>query len=112
MESANVESAIERAPADSAPRSFVYALGRVEARFPRLAVEREFAQVAGRGDNAGATDRAVLHNVLAQRQNRYLARQLCYVFTIEGLDTYILHPRDPADFDQLVEAVRPAPRAT
>jgi PatG C-terminal len=50
--------------------------------------------------------------VLSQRQNRYLARQLCYVLTIEGLETYILQPRDPGDFELLVEAVRPAPRPT
>jgi hypothetical protein len=50
--------------------------------------------------------------VLSQRQNRYLVRQLCYVLTIEGLETYILHPRDPADFELLVEALRPAPRPT
>ncbi len=34
---------------------------------------------------------------------------MCWVFTIEGLETYILIPRDPADFDLLVEAVRPYP---
>ena len=39
-------------------------------------------------------------------------RQLCWVLTIEGLDTYILQPRDPADFDLLVEALRPTPRPT
>jgi PatG C-terminal len=50
--------------------------------------------------------------VLSQRQNRYLARQLCYVLTIEGLETYLLQPRDPADFDLLVDAIRPAPRPT
>ena len=32
------------------------------------------------------------------------------MLTIEGLETYILQPRDPIDFDLLVEAVRPAPR--
>jgi hypothetical protein len=47
--------------------------------------------------------------VLSQRQNRYLARQLCWVLTIEGLEAYILVPRDPADFDLVIEAVRPAP---
>ena len=29
--------------------------------------------------------------------------------TIEGLDTYVLIPRDPSDFDLLVEAVRATP---
>ncbi len=92
--------------------SFVYALGRVEARFPRLAVEKEFAQVTGREKTAGLTDREAIHRVLSQRQNRYLVRQMCWVLTIEGLETYILVPRDPADLDMLVEALRPAPRPT
>jgi hypothetical protein len=92
--------------------SYVYALGRVESRFPRLAVEKEFAQAVGRTETAGLTDRQALHAALSQRQNRYLVRQLCWVLTIEGLETYILSPRDPADFDLLVEAVRPAPRPT
>jgi hypothetical protein len=95
-----------------ATASFVYALGRVEPRFPRLAVEKEFAQATGRAETAGLTDRAALHKVLSQRQNRYLARQLCYVLAIEGVETYILLPRDPADFDLLIEAIRPAPRPT
>lgn len=92
--------------------SYVYALGRVEPRFPRLAVEKEFAQATGHAETAGLTDRQALHTVLSQRQHRYLVRQLCYVFTIESLETYILHPRDPADFELLVDALRPAPRPT
>src|SRR5262247_874649 len=89
--------------------SFVYVLGRIEARCPNLACEKEFAQATGRADATGLTDREALHKVLGQRQNRYLARQLCWVFTIEGLETYILQPRDPADLDLLVDAVRPTP---
>jgi hypothetical protein len=96
----------------STPPSYVYALGRIEARFPRLSVEKEFSQATGQGDTSGLTDRQVLHKILSERQNRYLVRQLCWVFTIEGLETYILIPRDPADFDMLVEALRPAPRPT
>ena len=58
------------------------------------------------------TDRQAFHSVLTQRQNRYLVRQICWVFSIEGLDTYILQPRDPADLDLLVEATRQNPRPT
>jgi hypothetical protein len=47
-----------------------------------------------------------MQKVLSQRQNRYLARQLCWVMTIEGLETYILAPRDPPGLDLLVEALR------
>jgi len=97
--------------AELAPPAFIYALGRIEPRFPSLAAEKEFAQATGRAETAGLTDRQALQSVLAERQNRYLVRSLCWVLTIEGLDTYILTPRDPIDFDQLVEAVRPAPRS-
>lgn len=90
--------------------AFVYALGQVEPRFPSLAVEKEFAQASGRGDNEGLTDRQVLQAVISERQNRYLARQLCWVFSIEGLESYILAPRDPADLELLIEAVRAEPR--
>ena len=75
--------------------------------FPRCRPRRNSRRPTGRAETAGLTDRQALHEVLSQRQNRYLVRQLCWVLTIEGLDTYILQPRDPADLDLLVEALRP-----
>ena len=90
---------------------YVYAIGTVDFRFPTLALEKEFAQATGRGEETtGLTDRAAIHSVLSDPANRYLVRQLCFVMTIQGLETYILYPRDPADLDLLVEAVRTAPR--
>jgi hypothetical protein len=87
--------------------SNVYALGRIIARFPSLAVEKEFVQAAGRAETTGLTNQQTFHSILSKRENRYLARKLCWVFTIEGLDTYILQPRNPMDFELLVEAIRP-----
>jgi hypothetical protein len=74
-----------------------------------LGVEKEFAQATGRADTAALTDRQALHAVLSQQENRYLARLLCYVLTIEGLETYLLRPLNPNDFDLLVDAIRPLP---
>ena len=88
---------------------FVYAIGRVEARFPNLGAEKEFAQATGRTETAGKTDQQTFSAVLSKRENRYLVRQLCWVLTIQGLETYLLAPRDAADIDLLVEAIRPAP---
>lgn len=96
--------------ADATPPSYVYAIGRVGYRFPRPSVEKEFAQATGRMDTTSLTDQQAFYEVLSQRQNRYLARQLCWVLTVEGLETYLLHPRDPVDLELLIEAVRPAPR--
>lgn len=105
-------SAPSPSPEGAASPSFVYALGKVEPRFPGLAVEKEFAQAVGRADSSGKTDRQALRSVLSDRSNRYLARQVCWVFTIAGVETYILVPRDPADLELLTEAIRPEPRAT
>lgn len=110
-ESCGCGSTPDSDPKSGTPASFVYAIGRVEARFPNLAAEKEFAQAGGRTDTAGKTDRQAFHAVLSKRENRYLARQLCWVLTIQGLETYLLLPRDPADLDLLVEAIRPAPTA-
>lgn len=88
---------------------YVYAIGRVEPRFASPAVEKELAQAMGRTESAGLTDREALQSVLADRANRYLVRQLCWVFLVEGLETYLLSPHDPADLELLIEAVRPQP---
>jgi len=93
----------------AAPPSYVFAIGRIEMRFPTIAVEKEFMQATGRASTAGLSDRQAAHAVLTARDNRYIARQLCWVLTIEGLETYLLLPRDPADYDLLLEAVREEP---
>ena len=94
------------------PHSYVYAIGRIIPRFPNPSVEKEFIQATGRTETKGLTDPEVLHSVLSQKQNRYLVRQMCWVLTIEGLETYILVPRDPSDYDLLIEALRPTPKVT
>jgi hypothetical protein len=102
----------EEISGDTATPPYVYALGRIEARFPSLSIEKEYAQAVARSDSAGKTDSRTLQETLADRDNRYLARSMCWVFSIEGLPTYILKVRDPSDLDLLVSALRPTPRAT
>lgn len=96
----------------SATPAWVYALGNIEPRFPRLAVEKEFAQIVARETGAGLTDRQLRHMVLSRPENRYLLRQVCFVMSVEGLETYILTPRDPSDLSLLAGAVRPDPSPT
>jgi PatG C-terminal len=91
------------------PTSFVYSIGKIEARYPRSSVEKEMAQVIGRAETAKLTNHQAIRKILAVRENRYLARQLCWVMITEGQDAHILVPRDPSDYDLLVEALRPSP---
>jgi hypothetical protein len=89
----------------------VYALGRIQPRFASVGVEREFAQAAARTSASGQTDSQVISTVLERPENRYLARNVCWIMSIENLETYLLVPREPSDLDLLIDSVRRTPRA-
>jgi hypothetical protein len=91
---------------------FVYVIGQIKPRCPTLALEKEYAQATGRSDTTGLTDPQALWKVLSDRANRYLARQWCWVLTVEGVETYLLVPRDASDLDLLIESLRAEPRKT
>ncbi len=55
------------------------------------------------------SDREAFAAVIADECNRYLVRHLCWLFVIDQLEAYILHPRDPADFALLRDAYRASP---
>lgn len=90
----------------SASNTPVYAIGKVEWQFPNDSAEKELAQAIEREKSTGMTDREAMYALLSQRRNRYLVRQLCWILTIKGLATYILMPRNSADYSLLVETVR------
>lgn len=91
----------------SLPASFIYVPGNIKINIPSEDVEKEVAQAIGRLDTVGKTDQHTLHSLLSLPENRYLVRELCWVLTIQGLETYLLRPSDPAGFSLLVEATRP-----
>jgi hypothetical protein len=91
---------------------YIYALGQVEARFTSLGVEKEFAQARRGLNSAGRTDGDIMHEVLSRPENRYLARKLCWVFRIQGMESYILRPMDSVGLDLLIASLRPRPKAT
>jgi hypothetical protein len=91
--------------------SYVYAIGKVVHRFPTKSVELELAQATGRKsveETRGRAHEDVIHQVLTNPDNRYIARQICYVLKIEGVETYILVATDPLDIDRLAQALKPA----
>ncbi|GHO99288.1 hypothetical protein KSF_093360 [Reticulibacter mediterranei] len=96
-------------PVTGMPSVAIFALGRINVQFPTLAIEKEFAHAASQIDTSGKSDLEARHLVLSAPENRYLLHHLCWVFSVEGLETYILHPRNPAHYDLLVNAIRPVP---
>jgi hypothetical protein len=97
---------------DVGMNGFIYAIGRIEPRFPSLGVEKEYYQVVGRTETRGQTDFESMHKALSIPENRYLLRKMCWVLKVEGIETYLLTPRDSSDFNRLVDAIRAPPRGT
>lgn len=93
---------------NAGPQTPIYAIGMVQTRFPSPSIEKEFAQSIATQTTASLTDQATLHAAL--KENRYLANEVCWLFSVEGVETYLLIPREPAVLDQFVEAVRPSQR--
>lgn len=83
--------------------NFIYAIGSIRVHFPNVTIENEYKQLVKEGTTEQLIDPQVVHKIL--KENRYLAREVCWVFAIEGMDTYLIAPRDPLDLDQLVEAI-------
>src|SRR5215470_1402880 len=103
------------AQADS---GFVYAIGTVEAEYPNLAIEREMQALAHEMNiefepdedmpTRPTEDRHWQYEVLSRdrRRTKYIARQLSWRLTVEDVPALVLTPRDPSDFDELIDCLQ------
>jgi len=71
-------------------------------------VEKEARQATARAGGSKETDRETMAKVLRDPNNKYLVRQLCWVLSVMGVETYILIPRD-GDYQALIDAYRAEP---
>jgi hypothetical protein len=97
-----------QAGAQVSPPQCVYVIGHIEPRFPLLSIEKEARQVTARAGGSKDTDRETMARVLRDPHNKYLVRQLCWVLSVLGVETYILVPGD-GDYQPLIEAYRAEP---
>ncbi|MES2450060.1 MAG: cupin domain-containing protein [Pseudomonadota bacterium] len=81
---------------------YVYAIGRINARFPSIDIEKELAQVVRSADTVNLTDREVLHQVLSQPENAYIAREMCWVFSVGGVETFTVVPKSGIELAELI----------
>ena len=93
-------------------KNYIYAIGRIEPRFPSLGVEKEYHQVLGNIQTKGKLESEALQAAISPREYRYLARKMCWVLKVEGIETYLLIPSDPAELDTLIGSLRAPPQST
>ena len=91
----------------AAPPTPIYALGSIRAGFPNMSLEKEFQATAAAIGAAGPTN-SLLYQVLSQGENLYLARDICFIFQVDGVDAYIIKPRTYVEVAQFVTALDPS----
>jgi hypothetical protein len=79
----------------------VLAVGRVRASFPNLGLQREYAEVAG-ADPEALVASSDLKELISQDEYRYLAHQVCWMFTVQSVDVCVVVPRTAEDVNELV----------
>ena len=83
--------------------TFRLCAGSVDIRFPDPSISEELQGVAGNiKQKANQELRDWYRQVLKESHARYVARQLCWVLTIEGLPAYYLALRDLNDLIDLI----------
>jgi hypothetical protein len=106
------ECGAKSAPA-RVPDQFIYSLGRLDARFPTIGIEREFEQ-RERGLSAQAADKKDHSQARGERLNRvlianlHLARRLCYVLSVGSMPAYIVAPTGADVLAAMIDAIRAA----
>jgi hypothetical protein len=83
----------------------ILAVGRLRATFPSLGHYREYADAAQIDPDATITS-SDLKEVLSLDEHRYLARQVCWTFTVRlGVDVCLVIPRYDADLDEMMDTL-------
>jgi hypothetical protein len=90
--------------------TYVYTIGRINYTYPSESIRLEFFEAFRRAGIAlnveeGDAVRILLTAEENRREYRYLARQLCWVYTVGRVETYILIITDPLDLDTLIDTI-------
>jgi len=100
---------------EKSPPRFIFAIGRIYYSLPNESVKRELYEAFKRYHidrsiiSQIGGERKALNQLLSgdtRRENRYIARQLCWTFNLAGRSPiYILVPSDPMDYDLLIDTL-------
>ena len=79
----------------------VYAIGRFDPRFASLGAERQFADMAD-VPQAGLLPTWRLREVLSEKENTFLARQICWVFATQAGEAFTVSPQYESDIGRML----------
>lgn len=85
---------------------FVFAIGRLYPTFPNKSIEQEYIY-AYEEYKAEGPPNALFYQVLSQGHNLYIAKQVCWVLQIEGVDAYIVKPKSDVELYYFIASLKP-----
>ena len=88
---------------------YIYTIGKIVPRFPRKDIEKEYYQIMHGLETKGKSDNEIMHSVFSDENYKYIAYEMCWVFTIESLEIYILRANNREAFEQIVESTNASP---
>lgn len=87
---------------------YIYAIGKLRAAFPSKSIENEFLQAISRTvPTITVPDDKLFYEILSQGQNLYIAREMCWILQIDGIDAYIVQPRTYVELYNFIVALAP-----
>lgn len=102
----------------SADAGFVYAIGLLKPFFPSLDLQQQFLAAAGQ-IGAKPDDYYQVFNYQSNPENPnsyrpflYIAEQVCWILSINNVDTYIAVPRAQLELNGFIDALKPPTGAT
>ena len=89
------------------PPKPVYVIGRVTVRFPTPGIQKEYEYESQGGEYP--TETHAIYDVLSRHP--HIARRVCYVLKVQGVDAYILQPATREELRYIIETLKPAESA-
>ena len=105
----NTSNTPEKSMMSQSKTQHIYAIGKIVPRFPRRDLEKEYYQIMHGLETKGRSDNEIMGSIFLDENYKYIAYEMCWVFTIEGLETYILRANNREAFEKFVEATNISP---
>lgn len=100
---------VEKSMTGQSRTRYIYTIGKIVPRFPRKDLEKEYYQVMHGLNTKGKSDNEIMASIFTDENYKYIAYEMCWVFTIEGLEIYILRANNKEAFEQFVKSTNPLP---
>lgn len=86
---------------------FAFAIGNLQPIFSSNSIQNEFSYACQQA-NVSPVASSSYYEILSQAENFYIAKEMCWLMQISGIDSYIVHPKTDAVLYDFIDSLNPA----